>query len=112
MIVHELAKDAKEDSLCYFYFWYYGIFHRIQSFSLLKMVILSTVKILIPTKYFCSLKSHNILEYVVLLCHGDSLGKLEGHTGIIGTSSFWGLSFMSANTTSGPNTDTFIMYFL
>ena len=36
MIVHELAKDAKEDSLCYFYFWYYGIFHRIQSFSLLK----------------------------------------------------------------------------
>ena len=29
---------------------YFGIFHRIQRFSLLKMVILSTVKILIPTE--------------------------------------------------------------
>lgn len=93
-------------------FVYFGIFHKILSFSLLKMVTLSAVKILIPTKYFCSLKSRNILEYVVLLCHGDSLGKLGGHTGIIGTCLFWGLSFMSANTTSGPNTDTFITYFL
>ena len=72
MIVHELAKDANEDSLCDFYFCVFRDFSQNTKVFVTQngYTIYSKNINTNRAKYFCSLKSHNVLEYAVLLCRG------------------------------------------